>query len=258
MKTRVMNVVFAAPDGEWVEDHWEGGQRALAQFYADLLGWTVVREDWPVVAKNGSALPRLAFGEGPTPDYQPPELGSPDRPQQMHIDMPAPDLDAAEELATKLGATKLQEHDGYRIYADPVGHTFCIYRDNDERGVAGSAAGRVGRIVIDCFSPRALARFYAELLGMTQREDASELTVIGDDDAEVTKLAFQQSVHAAPRWPDPKYPQQMHLDLYAEDAAEAKQRADRLGAIRMRDMGGTCAVFADPAGHPFCLCGPGE
>lgn len=259
MSGRIRNVVFSAPDGDWVDDHWEGGQRALAQFYADLLGWQVIREDWPVVARNGDALPRLAFGEGPTPVYRPPELGDPERPQQLHVDLPSPDLDAADNLALKLGATKLRHHDDHRTYADPVGHPFCIYRADDDRGIAGFAPGRVGRVVIDCFSPRALAQFYSELLGLHDRvEDTPERVILDGAGDGMPDLGFQHSVHVAPRWPDPAYPQQIHLDLHFDDVEAGSRAAEGLGAMPLREMGGSCAVFADPAAHPFCLCGPGQ
>jgi len=72
-------------------------------------------------------------------------------------------------------------------------------------------------------------------------------------------LAFQHvAQYQAPRWPDPAYPQQIHLDLQVEDGAEAHKLALRLGGIRLPPMGGSCPVFADPAGHPFCLCSPGQ
>ena len=259
MSGRIRNIVFSAPDGEWVEDRWEGGQRALAQFYADLLGWHVIREDWPVVGMDDETLPRLAFGEGPTPEYRAPQLGDPEHPQQLHVDLPSPDLDAAETLALKLGAAKLRDKQGYRIFADPVGHPFCIYSDDDDRGIAGAAPCRLSRITIDCFSPRALATFYSELLGMNDRtDDQVDLVVIRDSDGLMPALGFQHSVHMAPRWPDPAYPQQIHLDLHFDDVEAGKRTAEKLGAIRLRDMGGSCAVFADPAAHPFCLCGPGQ
>jgi hypothetical protein len=71
-------------------------------------------------------------------------------------------------------------------------------------------------------------------------------------------LAFQHAQVEAPRWPDPRYPQQLHVDLDVEDGAAAQELALRLGAIRLPAIGGSCPVYADPAAHPFCLCSPGE
>jgi Glyoxalase-like domain len=48
----------------------------------------------------------------------------------------------------------------------------------------------------------------------------------------------------------------MHLDINVDDP-DAAGTAERLGDIRLPDQGGPCPVYADPAGHPFCLCSPG-
>jgi hypothetical protein len=72
-------------------------------------------------------------------------------------------------------------------------------------------------------------------------------------------IAFQHApTYKASRWPDPAYPQQLHLDLHVQDGAAAHERAERLGAIRLPEMGGSCPVYADPAAHPFCLCSPDQ
>ena len=169
-------------------------------------------------------------------------------------------LEAAEEVALRLGATPLQDKGDYRSYADPVGHPFCLYRDAAEGEHAGRPlSGRVGRVVYDCFSPRALAAFYEELLGMrTRKQDSERRVVIARDDGRLPMLAFQHAQVPAPRWPDPAYPQQLHLDLHFDDSTAAQELALRLGAIRLPPQGGSCPVFADPAAHPFCLCAPGQ
>jgi Glyoxalase-like domain len=40
----------------------------------------------------------------------------------------------------------------------------------------------------------------------------------------------------------------MHLDVMVDDVATAGAAAEALGARRLTE-----SVFADPAGHPFCL-----
>jgi hypothetical protein len=63
-------------------------------------------------------------------------------------------------------------------------------------------------------------------------------------------LAFQRSPDQRPAtWPDPAVPQQMHLDVMVEDVAAATPEVLALGATKLDGDG----VFADPAGHPFCL-----
>ncbi|MFJ6988367.1 MULTISPECIES: VOC family protein [unclassified Streptomyces] len=122
---------------------------------------------------------------------------------------------------------------------------------------------RLRSVVLDCPDPRALAEFYAALLGGTPQADE------GDDDWYVlhvpggTRLAFQRSEgFTPPEWPRAdRNAQQFHLDLDAgatwAEVDVAHERALALGARPLQvaereklDF----AVYADPAGHPFCLC----
>lgn len=250
MTPTIDNVVFACPGN--TEESYQRNGRALATFYADLLGMRITREDWFVVANpDDDDAVRLAFGDGPIDDYQAPRWPDPERPQQLHLDISVPDLDAAESRALELGASALQDKGGYRSYADPAGHPFCFYHDE-----TATSPARIDRLVVDCFSPRALAAFYAELLGMPVRElDTPERVVIARADGRLPALAFQHAQFPAPRWPDPAYPQQVHLDIRmkGDDPEPVRDLALRLGAIRLTDLGGSQPVFADPAGHPFCL-----
>jgi hypothetical protein len=59
--------------------------------------------------------------------------------------------------------------------------------------------------------------------------------------------------YRAPTWPDPDVPQQIHLDIKVDDLDTAEKRALELGAKRLPGGGINFRVFADPAGHPFCL-----
>ncbi len=69
------------------------------------------------------------------------------------------------------------------------------------------------------------------------------------------ELAFQRVTEwVPPRWPDPAYPQQLHLDIRVQDADQAEQELLALGATRVpseRETG--FRVFTDPVGHPFCI-----
>jgi hypothetical protein len=256
METSIHNIVFGCPEGTWTNDRWEGPPRILATFYAELLGMRIVREDWLVIAKDESD-PRLAF-DG-LPDYRAPRWPDPEHPQQVHLDITVHDLDAAEALVLRLGATRLQDRGDYRSYADPAGHPFCLYR-GPAQGDDEDGTGRIERVVFDCFSPRALATFYEGLLGKwTRKQDSPERVEIAAEDGRTPMLAFQHAPKLRPpRWPDPAYPQQIHLDLDVEETKGSQELAERLGAIRLPDMGGSCPVYADPASHPFCLCGPGQ
>lgn len=108
-------------------------------------------------------------------------------------------------------------------------------------------------LVIDCPDPRRLSGFYRELLGMVQVQDEGDWIVIGDA-ADRPGIAFQQAeAYEAPTWPDPQVPQQMHLDVRVDDLDEGERRALELGAERRDGGSDSFRVFADPAGHPFCL-----
>jgi catechol 2,3-dioxygenase-like lactoylglutathione lyase family enzyme len=116
--------------------------------------------------------------------------------------------------------------------------------------------GRLEKTVLDCPDPRALGAFYAELLGMRINEDDGDgaWVVIGRDEGR-RDLAFQRAdPWIAPRWPDPQHPQQEHLDIRVDDVEAAQAEVLRLGATLLEGEQGTgFRVFADPAGHPFCL-----
>jgi catechol 2,3-dioxygenase-like lactoylglutathione lyase family enzyme len=116
--------------------------------------------------------------------------------------------------------------------------------------------GRLEKTVLDCPDPRALASFYAEVLGMrlTEDHDDGDWIVIGREPG-MRELAFQRAEnYAAPRWPDPDHPQQEHLDIRVDDVDAAERAVLTLGATRLpAEHENGFRVFADPAGHPFCL-----
>jgi catechol 2,3-dioxygenase-like lactoylglutathione lyase family enzyme len=263
MDGEISNIVIACPEGAWNERtrQVEGPPRDLALFYAELLGLEIVREDWLRVGRSRADPLHLAFGDGPTDEYLPPRWGDAERPAQARLEIPVRDLPAAERLAVGLGATAVEDGDGRRTCLDPVGHPFCLYLDADvgDPTQERPLSGRIGRVVFDCFSPRSLARFWSELLDMPVLvEDTPRRVVVARRDGRLPMLGFRHSVGPAPRWPDPRYPQQVHLDVYFDDGPAAQDLAERLGAMRLPAMGGSCPVYADPAGHPFCLCRPGE
>lgn len=124
--------------------------------------------------------------------------------------------------------------------------------------------------VIDGTDIRGLAEFYRELLGLRYRpgdepsaggvaDDAGWLVLVDDQGAR--KLAFQR-VGSLPRstWPAQDTPMQLHVDFTVQSAGELrrhKERALALGAEvlldRTDDPDEALYVFADPAGHPFCI-----
>lgn len=123
--------------------------------------------------------------------------------------------------------------------------------------------------VLDAPDVRALAEFYRLLLGLTYRP-CDEIPAEGADDADwlvlthpdgTRALAFQREPDlVATTWPSPAVPMQLHLDMTVPDAAAldaVRASATGLGARvladRADDPDEPLLVFADPAGHPFCV-----
>ena len=109
--------------------------------------------------------------------------------------------------------------------------------------------GRIHHLILDCPDPRSLGRFYSELLGQPVTYYSEDFVVVAENDT-TSGLAFQLALnHRPPTWPSPAIPQQMHLDIMVESIAVATARILALGARKLDGED----VFADPAGHPFCL-----
>ena len=82
--------------------------------------------------------------------------------------------------------------------------------------------GRLEKTVLDCPEPRALAEFYAEILGMRINEDTDGAWVVLGRDVGWRELAFQRAdPYEPPRWPDGGHPQQEHLDIRVDDVDAA-------------------------------------
>ena len=131
---------------------------------------------------------------------------------------------------------------------------------------------RLRQVVLDGTDVRLLAEFYRRLLGLRYRPGdepppASEPDPEGEDwlvlrdPAGGVQVAFQR-VASLPEatWPEGPVPQQLHLDLTVPTAAELDlqhERAMALGARLVEDDSKNpvepLRVYADPAGHPFCI-----
>ena len=124
-----------------------------------------------------------------------------------------------------------------------------------EQHVTAAPIARLDLVILDCPDPRALAGFYANLLGWEIMDATAEwATVRGGVGA---GIAFQRAGdYRAPSWPDDDIPQQSHLDLDVEDLDVAQSAVLALGATDTGMPDGDRSrfrVFLDPAGHPFCL-----
>ena len=130
---------------------------------------------------------------------------------------------------------------------------------------------RIVQVVLDTTDARRLAEFYRELFGLEYRPgDEPPTGTASDPDGEGwlvlrnpggIQLAFQQTDGVRPStWPDDEVPQMFHLDTTVGSVAELeaqRERALALGATQVYDRSSDpeepLYVFADPAGHPFCV-----
>jgi catechol 2,3-dioxygenase-like lactoylglutathione lyase family enzyme len=128
-------------------------------------------------------------------------------------------------------------------------------------GAHRAGVGRFDTVVLDCPDPQELVEFYASLLGRDIADDGNDSWQSLTDDGSGVTLAFQRATnYVAPHWPDGP-PQQLHLDLTVDDLVAAHAQALALGATALSPTTAPepreslpFRVYADPAGHPFCLC----
>jgi catechol 2,3-dioxygenase-like lactoylglutathione lyase family enzyme len=118
--------------------------------------------------------------------------------------------------------------------------------------------GQLINIVVDVPDADVSARFWAAVLGWERVQETADFVDIADASDGRRRLVFQQVAdYLPPGWPDQGPPQQLHLDVRVDDLEIADQRVRALGAAPLGERvvleGETYRVYADPAGHPFCL-----
>ncbi len=105
--------------------------RVLADFYRRLLGWAVGTDEpeWVTLRPpdGGAGLSfqtNAAFVEPTWP------AGAGDQQMMMHLDIEVDDLDESGAHAVAAGAVlaEYQPQDDVRVYLDPAGHPFCLWR----------------------------------------------------------------------------------------------------------------------------------
>jgi predicted enzyme related to lactoylglutathione lyase len=110
-------VSIDCPDGE-----------ALGNFYAAVLGYEMTYNgpEGAFITADGQLPIMFQNVSG----YHPPRWPDPIHPQQGHLDISVDDVDTEEARVLSLGATRLPggggTDSGYRVFADPVGHPFCL------------------------------------------------------------------------------------------------------------------------------------
>ena len=111
-------------------------------------------------------------------------------------------------------------------------------------------------VVFDAADLAGESTFWAGVLGGTvDAEDDWHMVLVEGRRRVGVQLAPD---HVPPNWPDGS-PQQIHLDLWVDDFPAAHDLVMSLGATVLKEAEdeGTpdmFQVYADPAGHPFCLC----
>jgi hypothetical protein len=118
--------------------------------------------------------------------------------------------------------------------------------------------GKLQCVVLDCPDAPGLARFYQALLGGAVNQADPRWAVNDGFSTLHTEsgpvFAFQRVTDfRAPQWPDNAHPQQFHMDLDVPDLHEAHTQVLALGATLLHGDPRGWRVYADPAGHPFCL-----
>jgi catechol 2,3-dioxygenase-like lactoylglutathione lyase family enzyme len=112
-------------------------------------------------------------------------------------------------------------------------------------------------VVFDAADLTAESRFWAGVLGGTvEAEEDWHMVIVNGEPRVGVQLAPN---HVAPDWPDGTPEQQIHLDLWVDDFDAAHDHVMSLGARVLKlaanvDSSDNFQVYADPAGHPFCLC----
>ena len=134
MTMRIADITFDAGDA-----------RALATFWADLMGWHVFHDDDPEVLVaphfpyDGTGLLFIPVPEGKTAK------------NRVHLDL-SPEgatRDETVDRAVDLGARVLADHrddkgGGWVVMADPEGNEFCVVRGAGERAPRPSSTFRIG------------------------------------------------------------------------------------------------------------------
>lgn len=124
------------------------------------------------------------------------------------------------------------------------------------------------QVVLDTTDVRGLAEFYRRLLGYEYRpgdeprpdEQNIDWLVVRHPSGS-PRIAFQLTERLSrSTWPNPDVPQQLHLDLSVSSKQELDAQHRRvldLGATlifdRSEDPQEPLRVYADLAGHPFCI-----
>lgn len=109
---------------------------------------------------------------------------------------------------------------------------------------------RLGSTVINCADIEAMTRFWAAALSLTpsSTDPGDGFRVLRGPETNLSLQVADTPVTAR---------DQMHLDLYTDDAAAEVERLVALGATYVRrndEPDDAYVVLTDPEGNEFCVC----
>jgi len=105
----------------------------LATFYSAVTGRPVKEgshERWA-----GIQFDEIELAFNLVEDYRAPQWPDSEHPKQFHLDFEVDDIEAEQTRVLALGATMQRDSIGpagygFRVYTDPIGHPFCLCRNN--------------------------------------------------------------------------------------------------------------------------------
>ena len=118
------------------------------------------------------------------------------------------------------------------------------------------AVGMLTQLTLECDDTERLARFWQRVLDLPEPEgDSDWLTLRWES---VGRFSFHRVAgYRPPSWPGDHGEQHVHFDLLVDDLGDASRVVERAGArplTEVLDPGPKAwRIYADPAGHPFCL-----
>lgn len=113
-------------------------------------------------------------------------------------------------------------------------------------------------IVFDAADVAAESAFWAAVFdGNVVGDDEEFHCVLDASGSWIIGVQFAPN-HTPPEWPNGAQQQQVHLDLHVEDPRRAHDEVIKLGARLLQGAPSFVEeeghqVYADPAGHPFCI-----
>ncbi|MFI6365854.1 VOC family protein [Nocardia sp. NPDC050630] len=242
MSTRLVCVVFDADRPRFVADFW-----------AELLGWTVTLDrpdEVDVAAPDPDGLDlALTFL---------PAARAKDSKNRMHLDLASRSLDHQRvqvDRALALGARHVDIGQGavpWVVLTDPEGNEFCVLEPREEYVDTGAVAA----IVIDTHDPARLAEFWCTASGWPIAYGGARVAGLRSATGLGSWLEF---VHT----PDVKCGRnRLRLDLASfptDDPATEVARLRAAGATPVDDADGAPGVvLADPETNEFCLRRPAQ